>query len=464
MRTTADGKAILPLEQELIERVGWFIKLRWFAIIGLLAAAPLGRLVLQLDLPVLNLYIIGLGMLIYNVAFWRYFLRLSRPKSEKAGDISERTTAFTRFTRVQIVMDWTALSLIAHYSGGIQSPVLMFFIFHILIASILLSRRDCYLQATLATCFVVAIAFLEYFRFISHISITNVANTQFSDIASVTTFLTLFALTLYAAAFIATSIAAALRSKERSLVILQADLQEAYNDLEEATEARSRFILTVTHELRAPLAAVQSMLTVISDGYTGELPEKAKEFVERSERRIVFLLELVGDLLDLEAERLDALRSRRTDVDLNEVIARVIDGIQGRAEAKGVLLTASIPNEHIIMEGDEKDFEKLFGNLLSNAVKYNPAGGQATLTVDNTEDKVNFTVIDTGIGIPEEVTGKLFDEFFRAENAKDMAEYGTGLGLAIVKRIVDEYKGEISVETELGYGTRFSVSLPLRTR
>ena len=108
--------------------------------------------------------------------------------------------------------------------------------------------------------------------------------------------------------------------------------------------------------------------------------------------------------------------------------------------------------------------ERLLGNLLSNAVKYTQKGGQAHLTMDTNEDKVRFTVIDTGIGIPEEAIEQLFTEFFRAENARKITEYGTGLGLAIVKRVVDEHKGEVSVESELGKGSKFSVSLPLPTR
>jgi signal transduction histidine kinase len=365
---------------------------------------------------------------------------------------------------MQIIMDWIALGFIAHLTGGIQSPILFFFIFHILIASILLSRRDCYFQATLAMCFVTTIALLEYFKIIPHISITNIVNEQYSDPASILSILFLFGSTLYISAFIATSIATALRSKERTLVLLQADIQEAYNDLEEASEAKNRFIVTVTHELRAPLAAVQSMLKVITEGYTGDISPKAKELMARAENRIIFLLELVSDLLDLARNQLNLVEIERTDVNLNEVIAELIDGIQDRAAAKRVELTTNIPSENIIIEGDRKEFEKLFGNLLSNAVKYTPEGGQASLTAELNGDKVNCVVADTGIGIPEESIEKLFDEFFRAGNAKDVAEYGTGIGLAIVKRIVDEYNGEISVESELGHGTKFSVSLPLHTQ
>jgi signal transduction histidine kinase len=462
-------RAILPLERELIERVGWFIKLRWYAAAAIFTVPLLGKFILQFNLPVLTLCAIGVAVFIYNLAFRLYFPRLSRPKGEEFGDTSQRTAIYIsvrfvfRFANLQIALDWISLGTIAHCSGGIQSPMLMFFIFHLLIASILLPRWDCCLHATIAVFIVAAIAFLEYFQLLPHISIRDIPDARFSDIMSVMTSLFFFATTLYIAVFSATSVAATLRSKERNLAILQADLQEAYSDLEESAKARSQFILTITHELRAPLAAVQSMLGVIAAGYVGGISEKGSELIKRSERRILALLELVGNLLDLAREQMDGLQSQPVDMDLNDVVAKVIDGIQNRAEAKGVSLAVNMPSDHVTLEGDEKDMERLLGNLISNAVKYTLVGGEASLTVEASEDRVNLTVADTGIGIPKEAIPKLFTEFFRARNARESTEYGTGLGLAIVKRIVDEHKGDISVKSELGKGTQFFVLLPRRS-
>lgn len=459
MRINTD-RTILPLEQELTERVGWVIKLRWYAGVGVFVVTLAGKTVLSFALPVLELCIIGSCILVYNIVFRQRFLRMRQRGADIAKGAAERRSVYIRFIHAQMAMDWVALSLITHYSGGIQSPILLFFIFHLLIASILLSRRDCYLQATLVVLLVALVALLEYLKLIPHVSIVESADAQLMDIRSVIATLFFFAATLYFAVFLAASIAATLKEKERSLIILQADLQEAHNDLEEAAKAKSRFILTVTHELRSPLAAVQSMLSVISEGYTGGVSEKTKELIERSESRLVFLLELVAQLLD--AERIDAAQGEQGDVDLNNVIIRVSNGIQGRAEAKGVSLEVNVSADHVIIEGYEKDLERLFSNLFSNAVKYTPSGGKAILTMETSEDTVNIAVTDTGIGIPEDAMDKLFTEFFRAENARDSEEYGTGIGLAVVKRIVDEHNGKISVESELGKGAKFSVSLPRR--
>lgn len=459
MRISTD-RAILPLEQELTERVGWVIRLRWYAAIGVFVATLVGKTVLSFALPVLELCIIGLAILAYNILFRQRFLHMRQRGVDIAKGAAERRGVYIRFIHAQVAMDWVALTLIAHYSGGTQSPVLLFFIFHLLIASILLSRRDCYLQATLVVMLVAILAFLEYLKLIPHVNIVESTDAQLMNIRSVITTLFFFTATLYFAVFLAASIAATLKEKERSLIILQADLQETQNDLEESAKAKSRFILMITHELRSPLAAVQSMLKVISEGYTGGVSGKTKEFLERSESRLSFLLELVGELLD--AERIDSAQSEQGDVDLNDVIIRVSNGIHGRAEAKGVSLEVNISEDHVIIEGYEKDLERLFSNLLSNAVKYTPSGGKANLTVKTSDDAVNIVVTDTGIGIPEDAMDKLFTEFFRAKNARDTEEYGTGIGLAVVKRIVDEHNGEISVESELGKGTKFSVSLPRR--
>lgn len=446
-----------PLTQEFIERVGWFIKLRWFASAGVILATLVGKFVLQFDLPVERLLLIGGAISIYNLVFQRYFLRLGKLSDER------KEIACRWLVNLQVSVDWLSLSLITYYSGGIRSPVLFLFVFHVLLASILLPPRDCYILATVAFLIVAAFSLLEHFEVIPHVPIKGLSDFLLPPLGSILILLVFFGAMLYITVFLATSIIQAVRIRERRLMTLQAELQDAYNELEESMMVRSQFILTVTHELRAPLATIQSLLRVIVEGYAGSVSEKAKELIERAERRIRFLLELVNDLLDVTVKQVERSRSRRVDVDLSEVVADVLDGFQAEAAAKGITLKVDVPDHPVVLESNERDLQKLLGNLLSNAIKYTPSGGEVSLSVKASEDEVKIEVADTGIGIPKEVLPRLFKEFFRAENAKRMAEYGTGLGLTIVKSIVDEHKGEISVESELGKGTRFLISLPRRS-
>lgn len=443
-----------PLIQEFTERIGWYIKLRWFASAGVLIGTLFGFFLLKLHLPVEKLLALGVAISVYNFAFWRYFLHVNKLSESK------KEVVYRRFVIFQANLDWFVLSLIVHYSGGIQSPVLFFFVFHILLVSILLPLRNCYLLATIAFLMVTLVSLLEYFKVIPHISLDVFSSSQSFQPVSIFTTLFFFGATLYGTVFLTTSIIQAVRERERRLMMLQTDLQEEYNKLEESMMARSQFILTVTHELRAPLAAVQSMLKVIIEGYTGSISDKAEELIKRSERRIRFLLDLVNDLLDVSGKQMERTSSRRVEIDLKKIVADVIDGFQGEANAEGINLEVEIPDEPVILESNEKDLQNLLDNLLSNALKYTHSGGEVSLTVKSSEDEVNIEVADTGIGIPEEDIPKLFNEFFRTENAKQVAEHGTGLGLTIVKNIVDEHKGKISVESELGKGTQFLVSFP----
>ncbi|HID57259.1 TPA: HAMP domain-containing histidine kinase [Candidatus Poribacteria bacterium] len=445
---------VSPLTQELIERIGWFIRLRWFASAAVIAAVLLAKFALGLNLPFEKLLLIGVAVSIYNSAFRWYLPRLERFKDDR------REGACRRFVALQVGLDWLLLSLIAYYSGGIRSPVLLFFVFHVLLASILLPPRDCYALVTFAFSSVALLTMLEYFKLIPHVSIRGISDFRPFPINSTLILLAFFGAMLYITTFLATSIIQAVRARERRLMSLQAELQKAYGELEESVMMRSQFILTVTHELRAPLATIQSLLNVIMEGYAGSVSDKARELIERAERRVRFLIELVNDLLDVTIKQVERSRSRRVEIDIIEVAREVVDGFQAEAKAKGIAMKVHIPDHPIILESNERDLQKLFGNLLSNAVKYTPSGGEVSLIVREKEDKVEIEVADTGIGIPEEARPRLFKEFFRAENAKRMSEYGTGLGLTIVKNILDEHGGEISVKSELGKGTRFLISLP----
>jgi signal transduction histidine kinase len=131
-----------------------------------------------------------------------------------------------------------------------------------------------------------------------------------------------------------------------------------------------------------------------------------------------------------------------------------------QAEVRGVTLTLLVPDAPVLFPTAEDDMHRLLGNLLENAVKYTPSGGEVTVSLTADVSHVKVAVSDTGIGISPEAMPHIFDEFYRASNAKEMGAEGTGLGLSLVKRIVDLYRGEIQVESQPGKGTTFTVLLP----
>jgi two-component system phosphate regulon sensor histidine kinase PhoR len=230
--------------------------------------------------------------------------------------------------------------------------------------------------------------------------------------------------------------------------------------LEDLEQAKSDFVFTVAHELKAPVAAIQSILRVLLEGYAGEFFQKQKDLIGRAERRLMALLSLIRDLLALGALKGALPETKKTDVILNGVVNRVVDTIRAEAEAKNIALTVEVPETLLTIKGNDEDLERLLGNLLENAVKYTPPRGKVRMKLDVDPHNFRLLVADTGIGIAPESMPRIFEEFYRGKNAKEVGEEGTGLGLSLVKHIVDRYHGEIRVESKPGEGSNFIVTLP----
>jgi signal transduction histidine kinase len=226
--------------------------------------------------------------------------------------------------------------------------------------------------------------------------------------------------------------------------------------------SKTWFLQKAAHQLKSPFGAVYSLMKVLRKGYLGPVSEEQQDALLRCERRLETMGKLVNDLLKLGIRRMSTDRTTLHSVDGAKVVAALSDLFETSASEKGVRLTFQIRDSIPPIMGDEKLLEELFTNLISNAVKYTPSGGKVSVVLEPlSHDRVKFQVSDTGIGIPEEDVSRLFTEFFRAENAKALAEEGTGLGLVIVKEILDFLGGSISVRSKVGEGTTFTCLLPV---
>ncbi len=241
----------------------------------------------------------------------------------------------------------------------------------------------------------------------------------------------------------------------------------ALNTLEALDASKAHFIRVATHELRSPVAVAQSLVRTVLKGYAGELIDQQSEIFSRISRRLDFLESLINDLLDLAAGKSPELAETCRATALNASVGRAVLLLQPRAEEKGVALTHRACCEELVVWGSEEGLDRILVNLVGNAVKYTPAGGSVTVSLqrvqaaDGLAEEIQVQVADTGIGIPEEALPHLFEEFYRAPNAKALDEVGTGLGLAIVKDLVDRYRGRVEVQSTLGEGTTFTVTFPL---
>jgi signal transduction histidine kinase len=235
----------------------------------------------------------------------------------------------------------------------------------------------------------------------------------------------------------------------------------AVSALETLDASKGQFIRVATHELRSPVAVAQSLVRGVLKGYAGEMTEKQIDVFGRISRRLDFLENLVDDLLDLAAGKAPELAEEEGPALLNAAVGRAVLLFQPRAEEKGVTLTHEGCCDMMAVWGTESGLDRVFTNLISNAVKYTPSGGSVTVTVRQVDEQAQVEVADTGIGIPEKALPHLFEEFYRAPNAKASSEVGTGLGLAIVKDLVERYGGRIEVQSAVGKGSTFTATFPI---
>lgn len=227
--------------------------------------------------------------------------------------------------------------------------------------------------------------------------------------------------------------------------------------IEDLFRGQQRFVADVSHELRSPLTAIRGNLDLLKRGAASDPEEQAQVF-EALDSEVARMSRLVSDLLLLA--RSDAgVNLIKHPVELDTLLLEVYR--QAQVMAKGVRVTLGAEDQAII-EGDRDRLKQVLLNLVDNALKYTPQGGEITLALTKDAEWVRIAVQDTGIGISVESIPHLFDRFYRVDKARSRDAGGTGLGLAIAKSVVDAHNGKITVESEPGKGSTFTVWLPLK--
>lgn len=450
------------VDVELSRRIKWLVQLRWLASSAVVCATFVASGLLGLPMDPLPLYLIGAAIAAYNALFL-----VGLRWTESALDV-KRVRHARLMANLQIVTDLVFLTLLVHFSGGVENSFAFYFIFHVIIAGILLSRRETFIQATVANVLFGGLVLGEFMGVIPHVHVFGSAQLDLSrNWLFVGSTLLVFSSTIYLAAYMATSIVGRLRRRDREILGLTCELErkaqeleEAYNRLTELERIKSEYLRKVSHEIREPLVSVHGSLWGLLEGITGEIPPRQRQMVSRAERRIRDLLLLVSDLLILSRAREAKLFTERKLVSLGEIAERVLAAQTGRAEQKSITLSAQANHQTPPVFADPEALEQLVGNLVSNAITYTPGGGRVEVTVDPLGSGVRLQVMDTGIGIPAADLPRIFNEFYRAENARRYNEEGTGLGLSIVRSIVETHGGEIDVDSQVGKGTGITILLP----
>jgi len=602
-------------EYELEALQFWLIKLRWLAGIGVIAATWAGKHLFQLNITGV-LYLIGIGILGYNLwlCCWTTALKKRGPLSLKFAH---------NLSHLQIGLDWLAMVLLVHYSGGIESPAILYFLLHIVVATIILTSYEAYTAAAIASILILLLTGLEYSGLLPHHAIQDrLAEPLYQDITFVSGTLFFVISTIWGIVFLTTKIAELLRNRENEVMALNQNLDHAYNQmktlnqgiravnstlnlqevldrltretteamvvkgciirlldhsrtrlnvtsayglsqtylqkgdlilasnllsrqviagetivvddvltdtrlqfaqaaadegirssvampivgrdnilgliriycnrpyrftdedrlflsaianygstaienaiayqaLQNLEEAKRKFILMVTHELRSPVGVVRSLLRTLTGNYAGKLEALQLDLVERALRRADFLQTLIDDLLELAANKTGLIEIGETyPVNLKAVLEQVVERYRTLIDEKQINYQQHIDSA-LMVRATTEEIDRAFNNLISNAVKYTSEGGQVSIALSKDEmGNARLEVSDSGIGIPADALPHLFEEFYRAPNAKSQVKEGTGLGLVVTKNIITRYDGQIQVQSKLDHGTTFIITLP----
>jgi len=248
------------------------------------------------------------------------------------------------------------------------------------------------------------------------------------------------------------------RITEKSNTKETAQLIETINNLAETLEKqealRKQLTADMAHELRTPLATLQSHMEAMIDGIwepdTGRLKSCHEE--------IVRINKMVGGLEKLARYESDNLILTRTSFDVSELVRHIVNNFENEFLNKNIDL--EFAGEESVLNADKDKVSQVVINLLSNAIKYTPRGGAVKVTVKDSHDVVQIIVKDTGTGIPPEDLPHIFERFYRADKSRNRLTGGAGIGLTITKAIVEAHKGKIQVQSKINEGTEFIISLP----
>ena len=452
-------------EAALVMRLKVFVIMRWVVIFGLVVITLVASMVFHISFPTLPVYIIAGLMVLYNLVL----LRQTRSLEAMRADVVIHKVR--TYGNTHIFLDLITLTVLLHFTGGIENPFIFYFALHIVAASTILHYTVVYWLATSATLMVMLLVGLEYTGAIPHVNLVGFAAPGlYKEGVYILAVVAALATVLYASAYMCTAISGELRKRQRQVVQLRESLlEEKHGELVQASkeiakleEERNRFLRFIgiaAHDLKAPLTAIQGFLWIMLGGYSGELADKQRNMLERSSRRITELLNLISDLLDIPRIETGQIVEEMKEVSLRQVVERSLKDLRDLAKQKGIKLKAELPQALPKIRGSSPRLQQVITNLVSNAINYTPEG-TVTIRVREGDNDISVEVMDTGIGIPPDDLPRVFDDFFRASNVEAK---GTGLGLSIVKRLVEAHGGRIWVESpcpESNTGSKFTFTLP----
>ena len=239
------------------------------------------------------------------------------------------------------------------------------------------------------------------------------------------------------------------------------EIQAKSQQLEIANQHKSEFLANMSHELRTPLNAIIGFSEVLIERMLGELNDKQADYLADIHSSGKHLLSLINDILDLSKIEAGHMELDLEDFDAPAALANAMSLVRERAQRHGIALELTVGEQVGEIRADQRKFKQILLNLLSNAVKFTPDGGRVTVQAQALPGALAVSVIDTGIGIAQDDQAVVFDEFRQVGRHYTNKQEGTGLGLALTKRFVNLHGGTLTLQSVLGQGSTFTVTLPM---
>lgn len=434
----------------------WLIKLRYGAAFMLILFLLIAEFILGAaysPVQIKAFILITLSILIYNIIFQntRHNLKC----------IPGRFNPL-HFSLLQMLCDLIALVLLVYFTGGIESPLYMLFVFHMIIGSMILPGRVIYTLTALVVVVFSSMVYMEFINVIPHFVVRGLINEPiYNNAHYALAFTTVFVFVMLMSVILANRIA-------HQLYKMEQDLVESFEKLEAAETEKQKYIIGIVHEIKSPLVALHSYLDIILQKITGPLDQKVEEKLQRAKIRSDEAIQLTNNVLKVsKLKLLDEIKFEKINV--NEVLCSVYKKLRVNITAKKITYTFSDErHEKNPINGDKLLLEIAFSNLVGNAVKYTGSNGMIEVRISELDGNIRVEITDNGIGIPRKDILKIFKDFYRASNITDKTYEGSGLGLSIVKQIIERHGGKIIVESpsKIGTGnnpgTSFIITLPYK--
>jgi len=364
----------------------------------------------------------------------------------------------------QMILDLIALLLLVYYTGGIESPLYMQFVFLVIIGSLILPGALVYTMAAVFILAFVVLTALENYSVIAHHSIDGLLIFPlYNNPNYVGAFLFTFAFMTFVSVYLANGMARQLYRREKDLV-------DSMKKINAAEKEKQNYIMGIVHEIKTPIVAVASYIDIILQKFLGPIDETVEEKLIRAKNRTDEGIQMINDVLNVSKLTLYDQYDEE-DVDMYEVVSGVIKRRTASADAHLMKLNLFDKRERKEkIKGDKFLLDIAISNLIGNSIKYGVDGGTVEVTINSDSSNLYIEVCDDGVGIPENELPKIFKEFYRALNVKKIVTEGSGLGLSVVKTIVERHGGTVKAQSPSRMavkdhpGTCFAIELPFHRK